>query len=289
MASWGEIVSDIDQRIHNLRREYIDNMRKITDRNIISYYSAWQQKAEINANYAIDDNDLNGFMSTIKDLDTSKGLDLILHTPGGELGATQKIVEYLKNVFNNDIRVFIPQTAMSAGTMIACSAKEIYMGKHSFLGPIDPQISGVPCNEIKNIIKNMKEDLRKAKNIEYWKLYMHNLPPQLEGVIDNIIVHSKDMVKEWLSDNMMKGKKVKTIEKTVDYLSDYEIHRKHNNCLSIKKLKENTDLEIIELEKDKALQDCILSIYHDYQVLVSRSNVAKIIENHNFSAFVVSH
>ena len=42
--------------------------------------------------------------------------------------------------FGEDIRAIIPQTSMSGGTMIACSCKEILMGKHSSLGPVDPQI-----------------------------------------------------------------------------------------------------------------------------------------------------
>jgi ClpP class serine protease len=29
---------------------------------------------------------------------------------------------------------------MSAATMVACAANQIVMGKHSFLGPIDPQL-----------------------------------------------------------------------------------------------------------------------------------------------------
>lgn len=287
MAGWGEIVNDIDNRITNLRKEYFNKMFKLTGRNIICYYSAWQQKPGITANFSIDDNDLNGFMSTIKGLVKNKGLDLIIHTPGGEIGATQKIVEYLKSVFNNDIRVFVPHTAMSAGTMIACAAKEIYMGKHSFLGPIDPQIRGVPSKELQNTIANMKNDLSGGKNVEYWKLYMNNMPPQLEGVINNIISHSKAMIKEWLKDNMIKDDK--KVEETADYLSDYDIHMNHNNCLNIKKLRDNTSLNIIELESDSNLQDAVLSIYHGYQILVSRTNVAKLIENQNFDAFVVKH
>lgn len=38
--------------------------------------------------------------------------------------------------------------AMSAGTMIACSCKEILMGKQSSLGPVDPQIYGVPAKSV---------------------------------------------------------------------------------------------------------------------------------------------
>jgi ClpP class serine protease len=47
-----------------------------------------------------------------------------------------------------DIRVIVPQLAMSAGTMIACASRSIVMGKQSSLGPIDPQIGGVPAQGV---------------------------------------------------------------------------------------------------------------------------------------------
>lgn len=84
-------------------------------------------------------------MNALYKMDASKGLDLILHTPGGDTAATQSIVNYLYNFFNGDIRVIVPLTSMSAGTMIACASKEIIMAKHSNLGPVDPQINGTPA------------------------------------------------------------------------------------------------------------------------------------------------
>ena len=77
-------------------------------------------------------------MTVVHKLDKQKGLDLILHTPGGETAATESLVDYLRSIFGTDIRAVIPQIAMSAGTTIACACKEIVMGKHSSLWPIDP-------------------------------------------------------------------------------------------------------------------------------------------------------
>jgi membrane-bound ClpP family serine protease len=51
-------------------------------------------------------------------------------------------------MFGTNIRAIIPQMAMSAGTMIALSTREIIMGKHSNLGPIDPQIAGIPAHGV---------------------------------------------------------------------------------------------------------------------------------------------
>ena len=77
------------------------------------------------------------------------GLDLVLHTPGGDPTAAEGIVNYLHAKFGRDVRVIVPQMAMFAGTMLACSARSILMGKQSCLGPIDPQYGGVPAYNIK--------------------------------------------------------------------------------------------------------------------------------------------
>jgi len=68
---------------------------------------------------------------------TGNTIDLILHSSGGSAEATEAIVKYLRSKFEH-IRVIIPYGAMSAATMLACAADEIIMGKHSFIGPIDP-------------------------------------------------------------------------------------------------------------------------------------------------------
>lgn len=89
------------------------------------------------------DNDVNGLMNAICGVDRSRGLDLVLHTPGGDLAAIEAIVSYLRDCFGNDICAIVPQLAMSAGTMMACSCKEIVMGRQSSLDPTGPQYNGV--------------------------------------------------------------------------------------------------------------------------------------------------
>ena len=87
-------------------------------------------------------------MTVIHNLDRTKGSDLILHTPGGETAATESLVDYLRSMFLGRHQAIVPQLAMSAGTMIACACKEVVMGKHSSLGPIDPQYLGLPAHGV---------------------------------------------------------------------------------------------------------------------------------------------
>lgn len=51
------------------------------------------------------------------------------------------------------VSVMIPHYAMSGGTLIALAATEIFMDKHSVLGPLDPQIQGVPAPALLDLLK----------------------------------------------------------------------------------------------------------------------------------------
>ena len=126
MPSWHSILEEIQHRgsIHDvIRREYLAKLHSVTGRNVIVYYSGWLQKPGVPAH--VNDGDKNGFMTAVHKLDRSKGLDLLLHTPGGETAATESIVDYLHSMFGTNIRAIVPQIALSAGTMIACAAKRL--------------------------------------------------------------------------------------------------------------------------------------------------------------------
>ena len=66
---------------------------------------------------------------------------------------------------NKNIRVIVPHMAMSAGTMIACSAKEIIMGKESSLGPIDPQYRNVPAEGVIDEFNRAVKEIHIAHNL----------------------------------------------------------------------------------------------------------------------------
>lgn len=139
MPDWNQILQEVQDvntqgRIASqsaldiVRRNYLTKLTRYTSRNIIAYYSGWLSKPNIGQT-EINDEDKNGFMTAVHKLDRTKGLDLILHTPGGGLAATESIVHYLHAMFGNDIRAIVPQLAMSAGTIMACSCKSILMGE----------------------------------------------------------------------------------------------------------------------------------------------------------------
>ncbi|MBP5583799.1 MAG: hypothetical protein J6X43_07590, partial [Bacteroidales bacterium] len=90
-------------KLDTQRKNYLQQLSTYTSRNVITYYSGWMSKRNAE-DVSINDKDINAFMDTVYKLDKSKGLDLILHTPGGDIAATEQIINYLHSIFNNDIR-----------------------------------------------------------------------------------------------------------------------------------------------------------------------------------------
>lgn len=66
-------------------------------------------------------------------------IDIVLHTPGGLVLASEQIACALKR-HKGKVTVFVPHYAMSGGTLIALSADEIVMDPNAVLGPVDPQL-----------------------------------------------------------------------------------------------------------------------------------------------------
>ena len=143
MPSWNEILEELKTNRSTpdeIRRRFLTELHALTGRNVIVYYSGWVEKHGLDGRLTqINHADKTGFMTVLHGLDRSKGLDLILRTPGGAADATEALVHYLRSIQGRDIRAFVPDHAMSGGTVIACACKEIFMGKHlqciRLLGP----------------------------------------------------------------------------------------------------------------------------------------------------------
>ena len=192
MPGWNEILSEItlceqDAPFDKVRQKYLNQLSEKTGRNVIAYYSGWLQNPEYSET-SINDADKNALMATIHGLDREKGLDIILHTPGGQTAATESIVDYLHVMFKNDIRAIVPQLAMSAGTMIACASREIIMGRHSNLGPIDPQFGGIPATgvieEFESAVQAIKDD---PASTPLWQAIIGKYHPTFLGECEKLL------------------------------------------------------------------------------------------------------
>lgn len=301
MPNWGEVLNEIqgtqiENPLDTIRHKYLRTMNSYTGRNVIAYYSGFLQKPQ--GEVFIDDNDKNALMQAAFGLDKSKGLDILLHTPGGNTAATESIVDYLRALFGNDIRAFIPQMAMSAGTMIALSCKEIVMGKQSNIGPIDPQFGGMSCagviEEFNSAIDGIANNPASAP---LWQTIISKYHPTFLGDCQKAINWSEKMVKEWLCSNMLASNSnpEEDANKIIEMLGSHEktyTHAKHINFYECRKLGiKVTQLETLdktEIDGCKDLQDCVLTIHHTYMHTFSNSGAVKIVENHLGNAMIMN-
>ncbi|MFZ7103525.1 MAG: SDH family Clp fold serine proteinase [Peptococcaceae bacterium] len=80
-------------------------------------------------------------------------IDIILHTPGGLVLASEQIAYALKK-HKASVTVFVPHYAMSGGTMISLAADKIIMDENAVLGPVDPQLGQYPAVSLLSVLKD---------------------------------------------------------------------------------------------------------------------------------------
>jgi hypothetical protein len=287
VPNWSEVLAEI-QRLQAqaalapdlVRRKWLSELHKETGRNIIAYYSGFLSKPHIGIQTDIDDEDKNGFMMATHKVKREKGLDLILHTPGGSIAATQSIVDYLRKMYGKDIRAFIPQMAMSAGTMMACSCREIWMGKQSNLGPIDPHLYGVPAYGVKaefqRACREVKDD---PTRIPIWQAIIGQYRPSFLSQCENAITWSNRFVREQVANVMFEGdpraktKAASVVRKLTKYTGTHSRHIHYEEARDI-------GLNVKKLEDEPNLQDLVLTVHHCFMHALMNTPSYKMIENH---------
>lgn len=295
MPAWGKVLAEIggqkaQSAVDIVRRKYLQRLHRHTGRNIIAYYSGWLLKGPTTPNLTVGDDDMNSFMAAVHRLDRKLGLDLILHTPGGDIAATEKIVDYLWVMFDKDIRVMVPQLAMSAGTMIACAAHTVVMGNQSSLGPIDPQIGGVPAQgvleEFQMAVEAIKSD---PASTPLWQQIVSRYHPSFLLECAQAIEWSRKIVKDWLQQNMLSDESDANAkaESIIGFLANHSTTATHARHITAE-TGIAIGIRIEKLEADQKLQDLLLTVHHAYMHTFAMSPAVKITENHLGSAIILT-
>lgn len=289
-GSWSSVLDELKEvpsATDSLRHKYLLNLQEVTGRTVLCYYSGWQQGR--NNQVDINDSDMEGFMSAVNGLDRNKGLSLVLHTPGGDPNAAESIVTYLRKMFDDNIEVIVPHMAMSAGTMISCASKKIWMGKHSSLGPVDPQIGGLPAYNIISEFDEAYKDLQaNPASAQYWSILLSKYPATYVKFAEDAVKLSGELIESWLDSVMFAGEanRSEKIDKIVHSLNEHSNTKAHARHLSFEHAKE-IGLKVESLESNQELQNAVLSLHHATIITLQGSNVSKLIESET-SAYIAS-
>ncbi len=100
----------------------------------------------------IDIDDSEEVLRAIKLTDDNVPLDLILHTPGGLVLASEQIAHALCR-HPARVTIFVPHYAMSGGTLLALAADEIVMDDNAVIGPVDPQLGEYPAASLLKVVE----------------------------------------------------------------------------------------------------------------------------------------
>lgn len=303
MPTWGGILNELRQTQEQnpgvppfdaVRRRYLTRLQQHTGRNAILFASKWTTAGSDPNLISIGPEDMHGFMEVVHALN-GPNLDLILHLPGGSAESTEAIVLYLRSKFP-DIRVFVPHAAMSAATMLACASNRIVMGKHSFIGPIDPQfiirtelgVASVPAYAIREQFQRAQTACRdNPALLGTWLPILRQYGPALLVQCEIAQELSQSLVTAWLRQYMFAGQADAQVraERISAGLANHPDHLSHGRFIPRDRARQ-LGLVVEDLETDQQLQDLVLSIFHATTHTFNATACVKLIENHLGRAFV---
>ena len=224
--------------LYELRKVCYSNIEESRKRPLLVYASKFLENLPQSAPNFIDLSDIDGFTDLVNSVDSSN-IDILLHSPGGRPDATERIVSILRNKFK-DISFLVPHSVYSAATMLAVSGDRIIVHPSATLGPIDPQINGIPARSVKRGFENIKEKITKEgpESLPAYIPLIEKYSIELLELCDDSEKLAKNLVTSWLEKYMFKGSKgeFKKVKAIVNYLSDHDTHLIHSRPLSIEHL-----------------------------------------------------
>ncbi|REC43159.1 MULTISPECIES: SDH family Clp fold serine proteinase [Chryseobacterium] len=142
----------------NLKKDFLEKFKKF----LLQIISKYNIKDKYNFVFLFDDStmlksDADKIYNSVTDFDKKKPVLMILFSSGGVPGSAYLIGKLCREYSNGIFNVAVPRKAKSAATLLCCAANEIHMGSLSELGPIDPQINGLPALGLKNSIEHISE------------------------------------------------------------------------------------------------------------------------------------
>ncbi|NTV41180.1 MAG: hypothetical protein HGA61_02810 [Candidatus Moranbacteria bacterium] len=297
------ILNEVNQP-HTARKDLLMQWsNKNENRNVISYFGSFNLPGSM-----IDDRDRDVFEEILSNMDTSKGLDLILNSPGGLPLAAERIIQVCR-AYSSDFRVVVPKMAKSAATMIAFGANTILLGETSELGPIDPQLAykdqrgEYAVHSAYAIMRGVDDVLTKIQSLPVGARpegLLSLLPP-----IDQPFIEECKIAQDLSKDIAIRYLKMTTFPNLKESISECT---QGEDCIEAKIVKflnpEKTfshgrpitfeeaqiiGLNVKLLKKEDPNWNLLLKIYSRTNFIVQNSgNIAKLIESpmHSFSASI---
>jgi ATP-dependent protease ClpP protease subunit len=290
-------LQDLYNEVHNRKeespedsvlRKYLKRLNKRTGRETIFYASAFTEKEAAGRVLQINREDCSCFMTASAGLD-SRELDLVLHSPGGTVEATEQVVSYLRRRYDH-IRVIVPLCVLSTATLLCCAADRILMAEHAVLSPIDPVINwshqgstySALAQNLINEYSIAQRTIRKNRdNAGLWLERLKAYPPGLLAACVAQAELSRTLARAWLQDYMFRGEEeaAARAESVSAWLADSRDFVGGLRPIGHSQAS-STGLKVELLNEDEALLDDVMAVYYAGVTKFQGGDCVKIIENH---------
>jgi hypothetical protein len=217
------------------RQQVIREIEATTGRTLLCYICG--ENAEIGRDDTI------GIVEVLHNVQPGSSIDLMLHTLGGDVDAAEKLINMVRAavVQGACLRVIVPDSAKSAGTLMALGANEILMSDTSELGTIDPQLD-LKDSKGNNIVhsvlsyldayENAAADLRRDPEDPVYKVQMSHFDPTVRQTFDAVRMRART-----LAENLLKRVGL-NYTAVVDALMDTKRFPSHNQMIGYETARE---------------------------------------------------
>ena len=209
-----QILIEKQQELPTRQKLYRD-IEKILDRTVVAYFTSFKRPV------LIDDDDAGVLENVLQQTDLSKGLALLISSPGGYAVAAERIINVCRSYSSTkDYWAIIPCMAKSAATLICFGASKLIMSSTSELGCVDPQVFLEEKRYSVHNLLSSYEDLFARAIQEKGRLepYLQQLERYDERLIPEFrsaVALSEDIAVNSLQTGMMKGLTRETIGENI--------------------------------------------------------------------------
>jgi hypothetical protein len=265
---------------HETRVPLIAKIEEELDMPVVTFFTSFRFPV------MLEDTDVDLLVGLLQMMDLSRGLVLIISSPGGDGLAAERMIRACRTFSETDeYSVIVPGKAKSAATMVCFGASKIFMGPTSELGPVDPQVTildngmprRIPVHHIVESYRALFEGAKDSPHEERLEPYLQQLAKYDDSIIREHAAQielSKDISIQALGSGMMKGTPEDQIEeRIVDFLTP-EGTKTHGRPIFPEKARE-CGLEVEIMKPTSQLWQLVYELYmRTNQFVSSRASKA---------------